>query len=513
MKRINTESRARATGGKPRSRRAERLQVEPLEGRPLLSALNIPLRPLPAPGAETNGTTTTGYGPLFTVYNATDRVFLTGQSITTRTPTGTATRVRYGRTPLGVAGHTIVPFAVLPPTSGTADDPSFLVFDATAGQVQAARQFTFSTPTGPVRRIDYVNVPLGDPGHRNVPVAFLPPTPSPISGVTLGPSLVIYDATSREFFTAQRARSETPAGLTVTVNYGSIAVGGAGENIPVPPLTPRAGFRAGLAATNFGPLYAVYNTTLHTFFTAEAATTTSPTGTTTRIDRTETPLGAAGDTITPIGLVAAPPGYVIGKTGYTFGPTLTVYDATARAYRTAQSERITTVSGNPINPTVVTTNQVNYTDVPLGTAGHEIVPGSVLPGPPTQFYGTTVITFGPSFSIYDATRNTFETAQPFTTTTQGSTFPPRPASSVTQIQYSNVPLGFPGARNIPLAPQPPAPELRFGFSTTGFSPLFFLYDASARTFQSGQNLTTKTVIGTKATISSQVKYDSVVLGD
>lgn len=511
MKRINTATGARATGGQPRSRRRERLHVEPLEGRPLLTALNIPLRPLPAPPAEMNGTTV--YGPLFTVYDATDRVFLSGQSITTRTPTGTTTQVRYGRTPLGVAGHAIVPFAVLPQTSGTADDPVFVVYDATAGQVQSARPFSLSTPTGLVRRIDYVNVPLGDPGHQNVPVTVLPPTPSPVKGVTLGRSLVIYDATTREFLTAQRARSQTPAGDATTVNYASIPIGGAGENIPVLPLAPRAGFRSGVATTNYGPLYAIYNTTAHAFLTAEAATTATPTGTTTQINRTQTPLGAPGDTIVPVGLLPASASFVSGNTGYAFGPTLAVYDATTLAYQSAQSVTTTTVSGNPIRPTVVTDTRVIYSDVPLGTAGHVITPGPVLPPRPTEVYGTTVVRHGPSFSIYDATRNTFESAQAVTTTTPGTTFPRRPPSTTTQISYTNVPLGFAGARNLPLAPEPPTPNFASGSSITGFSPLYFLYDATARTFQSGQTLTTRTVIGTRATTTSRVQYDSVVLGD
>ena len=502
-------------------RRTPQPAFECLEDLRLLSSINIPVTVLPAPAAISSGSTTTVFGPTYVLYNASNFTYQTAQSVAITTqpsslaPPVTTTSITYNTIPLGYEPGSL-PVTVLPaPASKTVGDttitygPTYTIYDSTSHTYQTAQPITaFSQKLGTQTQISYNTIPLGVPGGTYSTANVVPGLAPIVNGntvTTYGPVFSLYDTTNHQFLTAQPITTSTPLTATKTQIYDRVVpIGYEAGTIAVSVLPALGPITSGNVITNYGPTFTVYDTTNQTFQTAQPVTTTSPwTGETNQITYNSIPLGASGHNLIPVSPLPGGPTNVNGTTVISSSPILSLYDATTFTYQTAQA--ITTFT-----PDSGYTTKITSSSVQLGyEAGGK--PISVLAGQGSTTSGSTTTTFGPIYSIYDSTNNTYQSAQVISTTSpSGSLGPP---VTVAQTSYTSTQLGY-TASVIPVTVLPPPSAQIIGANLITYGPTYTIYDTATLTYQTAQPITTSTLPGSLAPPSTktQVNYSTLAIG-
>jgi hypothetical protein len=511
----------RARGAK-RVRKGSRchLQVERLEALRLMATTNIPVTVLPAPASQTLGNVVTSFSPIYVIYNTANRTYQTAETITTSTTVPGSllpiinSSVDYHSYELGYPGDTNIPVSVLPgPPSttnggpGTTTGPIFTIYGAKSHTYQTAQPVFVKTADGVVNTtVNYTTVPLGYSGN-NIPVNVLPaPSPSIVGNklTSAGPLFTIYNATDHTFQSAQSITTTTQFGGSQTqIQYSRVPVGYADGNIPVTVLPAPPSQTTGGTFTQFGPIFVLYNKINRTYQTGEQVTTSALTGsllppvTSTSVAYTSVTLGYPGGDNVPVTVLPGQASQTIGNRFLSFGPLFTIYDKKSQTYQTAQTVTTSTSSGSLAPPT--TTSTVNYATIALGVAGHDNVPVIVLPPSAPSSSGGVVSTFGPLFTLYDRTNQTYLSAQSVTMTSSSGTS--------TQVERISTQVGY-VANNIPVTVLPPPPPQTIAGVSFTYGPIFAIYDATALTYQTATNVTLRSASG----IQKRVDYTKVALG-
>jgi len=229
------------------------------------------------------------------------------------------------------------------------------------------------------------------------------------------------------------------------------------------------------STTTSGPLYSVYDVPNHLIRTVQTVTTTTLIGgfnphtvTNTVTNYGTISLGNAGDNNIPMTVIPGGSPTISGNTVTTYGPIFSIYSTSLHTIMYAQNVTTTTLQGG-FNPTQTTSTVTNYGAISLGDAGHDNIPMTVLPGATLPAAGNTMTTYGPLYSVYDATAHTVMYAQNVTTTTLQGGFNPKPVSS-TVTNYGGFSLGDSGHNNIPMT-----------VLAAGNGVVYSIYDATAHT--------------------------------